>query len=182
MILVWILCESFVSPLWVHCESIVSPLWVHCESVVIPLWVHVAKPCRVGCPRKVLFFTLVLQGCPRKRLFLHWFYKVVRETYCFYISFTRAVREKPCKTCVKTVFFADNFCRHDFGADQSESSWPPNSPSCTIESPLDCPHSFASPRPLARTTRTETEIRFPGWTQAPQPPIYIYIYIKHIKG
>ena len=41
-------------------------------------------------------------------LFFHWFYKVVREKCCFYIGFTRVVREKPHKTCVKSIFFVDN--------------------------------------------------------------------------
>ena len=38
---------------------------------------------------KIVEKALVLLGCPRKVLFLHWFYKVVREKYCFYIGFTR---------------------------------------------------------------------------------------------
>ena len=57
---------------------------------------------------KKVVFTLVLQGCPRKRLFLHWFYKVVREKCCFYIGFTKVVREKPYKTLLKSTFFVDN--------------------------------------------------------------------------
>ena len=57
---------------------------------------------------KIIEKALVLQGCPRKVLFLHWFCKVVREKCCFYIGFTRVVREKPYKTCVKTTFFVDN--------------------------------------------------------------------------
>ena len=43
---------------------------------------------------------------------------------------------------------------------QQQAKCPHNSPSYTIESPLARPHSFASPRPLARTNETK---RFPGW-------------------
>ena len=57
---------------------------------------------------KIIEKALVLLGCPLKWLFLHWFYKVVREKCCFYIGFTRVVREKREKTCVKTTFFVDN--------------------------------------------------------------------------
>ena len=57
---------------------------------------------------KIIEKALVLLGCPRKRLNLHWFYKVVREQCCFYIGFTKVVRAKPEKTCVKTIFFVDN--------------------------------------------------------------------------
>ena len=57
---------------------------------------------------KIIEKALVLQGCPRKMLFLHWFYKVVREKCCFYIGFTKVVREKREKPCVKTTFFVDN--------------------------------------------------------------------------
>ena len=56
----------------------------------------------------MVVFTLVLQGCPRKVLFLHWFYKVVREQYCFCIGFRRVVPEKREKPCAKTRFFVDN--------------------------------------------------------------------------
>ena len=117
---------------------------------------------------KRVVFTLVLQGCPRKMLFLHWFYKVVREKYCFYIGFTRVVHENACKTCIKTTFFVDNPRKsNDFRTflatgeeEQEELNCPHNSPSYSIESPLARPHSFASPRPLARTNETK---RFPGW-------------------
>ena len=44
--------------------------------------------------------------------------------------------------------------------EQQHGKCPHNSPSYTIESPLARPHSFASPRPLARTNETK---RFPGW-------------------
>ena len=125
----------------------------------------------------MVVFTLVLQGCPRKVLFLHWFYKVVREKCCFYIGFTRVVREKPYKTCVKSTFFVDNPPGMVSGQEQHVKC-PHNSPSFTIESPLARPHSFASPRPLARTNETK---RFPGWRfhKRTHPPNlqYIYIYI-----
>ena len=87
------------------------------------------------------------------------------------------VREKPYKTLLKSTFFVDNPPGMVLPPQQEQVNCPHNSPSYTIESPLARPHSFASPRPLARTTRTETEIRFPGWTQAPQPPIHIYVYV-----
>ena len=77
---------------------------------------------------------------------------------CFFIGFTKVVREKPYKTCVKSTFFADN--PPGTVSPQEYVNWPHNSPSFTIESPLARPHSFASPRPLARTNETK---RFPGW-------------------
>jgi hypothetical protein len=48
---------------------------------------------------------------------------------------------------------------------------PHNTPSFTIETPLAHPHSFASPRPLAHTTRTETEIDFPVGLTPPNPKL-----------
>ena len=39
---------------------------------------------------------------------MQWFYKVVREQCCFYIGFTKVVREKPYRACVKSTFFVDN--------------------------------------------------------------------------
>ena len=108
---------------------------------------------------------MVLRGCPRKLLFLHWFYKVVREKCCFYIGFTKVVREKREETCVKTRFFVDNPPGMVWAPEeQKQLNWPHNSPSYTIESPLARPHSFASPRPLARTNETK---RFPGWLTPP---------------
>ena len=121
----------------------------------------------------MVVFTLVLQGCPRKVLFLHWFYKVVREKCCFYIGFTKVVREKLYKTCVKSTFFVDNppgmvspeeEQQQQQQEEQQELNSPHNSPSYTIESPLARPHSFASPRPLAHTNETK---RFPDWTHPP---------------
>ena len=123
---------------------------------------------------------MVLQGCPRKVLFLHWFYKVVREKCCVNNGFTRVVRENHCKTCVKSTFFADYPPGMVSPQEEEEEqlNWPHNSPSYTIESPLARPHSFASPRPLARTNETK---RFPGWrfhkrTHPPTSNIYIYTY------
>ena len=111
----------------------------------------------LGCPRKWLFFTLVLPGCPRKALFLHWFYTVVRETCCFYISFTRVVREKPYETLVKNNIFRGQPTRHAFATEEEELNSPHNSPSYTIESLIS--------RSLARThERNETISRF-GFTK-----------------
>ena len=121
-------------------------------------------------------FTWVLLGCPRKMLVLHWFYKVVREKCWKTIGFTRLSAGCPRKMLKSHVFFiafaqklsTDN--RHGL-ARTLESICLTNSPSCTIESPLARPHSFASPRPLARTNETK---RFPGWGHSvltPQPPI-----------
>ena len=41
-------------------------------------------------------------------MILHWCDKVVCEKGCFYTGFTKVVREKPCKTNVTPIFFADN--------------------------------------------------------------------------
>ena len=110
---------------------------------------------------KKVGFSLVLQGCPRKRLFFHWFYKVVREKCCFFNGFKRVVREKPYKTLLKSTFFVDNPPGMVWTPEeQKEINCPQNSPSYSMESPLARPHSFASPRPLARTNETK---RFSGW-------------------
>ena len=67
----------------------------------------------------------------------------------FFIGFrSKVVRGQPWTTGTKK------------GEEQKESICPPNSPSTRIETPLARPHSFASPRPLARTNETK---RFPGW-------------------
>ena len=61
-----------------------------------------------GLSTKHVVFTLFLQDCPRTSLFSHWFYKIVREQWFFYIGFTKVVREKPYKTNVNIIFFVDN--------------------------------------------------------------------------
>ena len=58
---------------------------------------------------------------------------------------------------------------------EEQVNCPHNSPGYRIESPLARPHSFASPRPLARTNETK---RFPGWGHkglTPQPPISLVL-------
>ena len=125
---------------------------------------------------KKVVFTWVLQGCPRKRLCLQWFYKVVRGKCCFYIGFTKVVREKPYKACIKTTFCVDN--PPGMVSGPKDANCPYNSPSYTIESSLARPHSFASPRPLARTNETK---RFPGWRfhKRTHPPNLQYIPYIH---
>ena len=103
-------------------------------------------------------------------LFLRWFYKVVRDKCCFYIGFTRVVREKPDKTCVKSLVFVDN-PPGMVSPQQKDGNCPHNSPSYTIESLIS--------RSLARThERNETISRLAVSQKdsPPQPPIYIYIY------
>ena len=55
---------------------------------------------------------------------------------------------------------------------EQDLNCPHNSPSCTIETALARPRSFASPRPLARTTQTrnETESDFPVGGRLNRPP------------
>ena len=111
-------------------------------------------------------------------LFIHWFYKVVRDKCCFSIGFTRlsatnvvfplVLQGLSARNGVFHWFYKENSrttrgqpTRHGFATGAGGATkLPHNRPSFTIESPLARPHSFASPRPLARTNETK---RFPGW-------------------
>ena len=124
---------------------------------------------------KKVVFTLVSLSCPRKGLFFIGFIRLSARSVVFFIGFRRVVREKREKHLCKNNIVRGQPARHGF-ATAEELNWPHNSPSFTIESPLARPHSFASPRPLARTNETK---RFPGWrfhkrTHPPQPPIHLY--------
>ena len=99
---------------------------------------------------------------------MHWFYKVVRRTCCFYIGFTKVVREKPYKTCVKSTFFVDNppwTTGMVLGQEEEQDlNCPYNSPSYTIESLIS--------RSLARTHARTKRNDFPvgGFTKGLTPP------------
>ena len=155
---------------WTHNGLTMDSQWTHNGLTMDSQWTH--KGLTKDSHRihtKIIEKALVLLGCPRKRLFLHWFYKVVREKCCFYIGFTRVVREKPYKTCVKTTFFVDNppgMVSPQEEEQQQEVNWPHNSPSYTIESLIS--------RSLARThERNETISRLAVSQKdsPPQPPI-----------
>jgi len=114
----------------------------------------------------MLFFELVLRGCPRKIVFLHWFYKVVREQWWFYIGFTSLSATHADFTlvllgCPRTTGAGTP---STLSAGAGGGTLSPNSPSTRIETPLARPRSFASPRPLARANETK---RFPSWTHPP---------------
>ena len=94
---------------WTHNGLTTDSQWTHNGLTMDSQWTH--KGLTKDSHRihtKIIEKALVLLGCPRKRLFLHWFYKVVREKCCFYIGFTRVVREKPYKTLVESTLFVDN--------------------------------------------------------------------------
>ena len=128
---------------------------------------------------------MVLLGCPRKRLFLQWFYKVVREKGCFFIGFIRLSAGSVVFSLVLEGLSAKNVkkpvLKQDFSwttrrawfrrREAEELNWPHNSPSFTIESPLARPHSFASPRPLARN-ETISRLAVSQTDSPPQPPTY----------
>jgi len=117
---------------------------------------------------KWCFYTGVDRLPAKSGVFYIGFYKGCPRTVVFYIGCTRVFRGKYYKPCVKSTFFVDNPPGMVSPPEQQQALCPHNSPSYRIESPLARPHSFASPRPLACTNETK---RFPGLTQAPQPPI-----------
>ena len=126
-------------------------------------------------------------------LLLHSFYKAVRDNSCFYVGFlrlsannvvfillVRRLSAKNQKNQCHINIFRGQPTRYLSAEKQQQVNCPPNSPSFTIESPLARPHSFASPRPLARThERNETISRLAVSQKdsPPQPPIFAgYVY------